>query len=124
MSGALPDPLSTVPEAPAELCAIIRQATASAPDDRYASAADLAADLEAWLDGNRVSAHRYTAADELSRAFSRFRRTVLVAAVIIQIPILAITIAEGPIVFQLVNYVSKVKHVEDVAIMVCSPTLL
>ncbi|MFT4975036.1 MAG: WD40 repeat protein, partial [Myxococcota bacterium] len=78
----LPAPQSISPEIPPELCAIIAQATARSPADRYPSARELSFDLEAWLDGRRVTAHRYTAVDELMRTLTRFRRTVLAVGVV------------------------------------------
>jgi serine/threonine-protein kinase len=44
-------PRSIRPDVPRELDAICARATAIAPADRYAIAADLAAELRAWLDG-------------------------------------------------------------------------
>jgi len=61
---------------PAELAAIVGRATAPSTADRYPDAAALTADLEAWLDGRRVSAHHYTASDALARTLARSRRTL------------------------------------------------
>ena len=47
-----------MPAVPRPLDAICRKAMALRPDDRYASALDLAADVERWLADEPVSAER------------------------------------------------------------------
>ncbi len=49
LSGRIPDPLETNPDIPAELDRIIRKALAFEREDRYAAAAELEAELEAFL---------------------------------------------------------------------------
>jgi len=61
------------PDAPAELAAIVARALAADPDDRYADAEALAADVAAYLAGRRVRAHRYTAL-EIGLRFARVWR--------------------------------------------------
>ncbi len=61
-----------VDDAPRELVAIIERAMATAPGDRYPTAAALATDLEAYLDGRRVNAHNYSTADALRRFWRRW----------------------------------------------------
>ncbi len=57
LHGALPPDLGDSGAAiPPELAAIIRKAMAPSADDRYPTARELAADLDAWLDGRRVGA--------------------------------------------------------------------
>ena len=77
--GALPD-LAQVSRAPVELIAIIRRALAPEPEDRYPDARAFADDLNAWLDGRPVAAHRYRWRHRLARFVSR-RRAALALAV-------------------------------------------
>ncbi|MCX5660401.1 MAG: protein kinase [Planctomycetota bacterium] len=64
---------------PAALEAVCQRAMAPAPADRYASAADLARDIERWLDDEPVSVHREGPLSRLSR-WSR-RHPARVAAI-------------------------------------------
>ncbi len=57
--------------ASAELCAITAKAMARDPARRYAGAADLRTDLQAYLDGRVVAAHRTGAAAELRKWVTR-----------------------------------------------------
>ncbi len=67
-----PPPLAELtPEAPADLQATCRQAMRKAPEDRYPTAAAMAADLEAFLAGEPVTARRES---RITRAFSAVRR--------------------------------------------------
>ena len=70
------------PEAPAQrdLQTICLKALEKAPDRRYASAGDLAADLRRWLHDEPIEASRPSAASRLMR-LARRRRGGLVAAV-------------------------------------------
>ncbi len=60
-------------DAPGPLLAIIRKAMSFRPEDRYATARDLAADLERFLANQIVLAHQYSWMQRLllSRAFAR-----------------------------------------------------
>lgn len=64
-------PRSIRPDLPDALCRIIAQATAKEPERRYASAGDMAADLQRFLDGRPVlargSAFLYTARRTIAR---------------------------------------------------------
>ncbi|MFT5458241.1 MAG: hypothetical protein ACI9K2_004746, partial [Myxococcota bacterium] len=73
----LPD--LAVPGAPPELVAVVHRALAAHPSDRYAQAAELAADVQAWRTGALVGAYAYTPLDHLSR-FARQHRTALAVA--------------------------------------------
>ncbi len=76
-----PTPVSAlVAGVPPELVAIGERALAPERGDRYQSAAELAADLEAWLAGRRVSAHEYSSLELLSRFVKKNRATFSVAA--------------------------------------------
>jgi eukaryotic-like serine/threonine-protein kinase len=63
-------------EAPKPLRSIVGRASAQSPADRYPSAAELAADVARFLDGERVHAHRETAAERAIR-FARNNAVVL-----------------------------------------------
>jgi eukaryotic-like serine/threonine-protein kinase len=64
------------PDAPKPLLSIVRRASAARADDRYPSAAELAADVARFLDGEPVSAHRETALERTAR-FARNNAVVL-----------------------------------------------
>jgi tetratricopeptide (TPR) repeat protein len=68
-----------VPEAPADLVAIVERAMAADPEARYPSAQQLAEDLKRWQAGRLVEAHRYTPGDLLRRFVRRYRAPLLVA---------------------------------------------
>jgi serine/threonine-protein kinase len=66
-------------ETPAALDAICCKAMALRPEDRYATALDLAADVEKWLADEPVKAHRESYADQASRWMRRHRTGVTAA---------------------------------------------
>ncbi len=70
-----PLPASTPPE----LAAIVARAMAPQPMDRYPDARAFAADLAAWLDGHRVSAHAYSTWELLRRFATTYRVPLAVA---------------------------------------------
>jgi WD40 repeat protein len=71
---AEPEPLArAAPGASEELVAICEKAMAPRPERRYADAHELARDLEAWLEGRVVRAHRTGAWAELSKWVGRNR---------------------------------------------------
>jgi tetratricopeptide (TPR) repeat protein len=75
-----PRPLAArVPDAPADLVAIVERAMAADPEARYPSAQQLAYDLKRWQAGRLVEAHRYTPGDLLRRFGRRYRAPLLVA---------------------------------------------
>ena len=69
------------PGMPRELLAIAARATAPVPADRYPDAASLNADLLAWFEGRRVTAHEYTTTELIARLLQRWRLPLAVAAV-------------------------------------------
>ncbi|MBT9556786.1 MAG: protein kinase [Myxococcales bacterium] len=73
--------LSAATGAPAELAAIVRRATAAEPSARYASAAALAGDLTAYLEGRRVGAHQYSNVELLLRLLKAWRAPLIVLLV-------------------------------------------
>jgi tetratricopeptide (TPR) repeat protein/tRNA A-37 threonylcarbamoyl transferase component Bud32 len=80
-SGPPPALVSRCPDLAPDLLAIVDKAMARDLDQRYASAADLAADLRRFQTGQLVSAHRYTARSLLGRWVRRHRAAVIIAAV-------------------------------------------
>ena len=69
------------PGTPPELAAIIATAMARAPADRYATAGELARDLERFQTGQLVAAHRYTTRQLLWRFVRRYRLPLAVGAI-------------------------------------------
>lgn len=67
--------------APGELVGVVTKASAPDPAERYPTAKELAADLDALLAGRRVSAHDYSAAELLGRLVRLWRAPLAVAAV-------------------------------------------
>jgi tRNA A-37 threonylcarbamoyl transferase component Bud32 len=63
----------------AELQAIAERAMARAPEARYPSAAALADDVRAWLDGRRVGAYAYSPMESLRRFARAWRIPLMVA---------------------------------------------
>ncbi len=68
------------PDAPPELAAVAQKCLAFDPAQRYASAAEVAADVERYLTGGRVSAYRYPRLELLGRFARRHRAVLSVAA--------------------------------------------
>lgn len=87
------DRASFLPGTPVELVAIARRALALRPDDRYADASELAADIVRWFDGQLVSAHDYGPLDLLKR-FARVWR-VPIALTLVAIAVVAAVSAEA-----------------------------
>ena len=76
-----PRPLAQlVPEAPADLVAIVDKAMARVPQNRYADARELARDLRRFQTGQLVGARRYTLRQRLWRFVAKYRAVVGVAA--------------------------------------------
>ena len=77
VSGA-PEPVeSFVPDAPQELCAIVRKAMSQARGERYPTAAELAADLRRFETGQLVTVHAYSTRELLARWVRRNRTAVV-----------------------------------------------
>src|ERR1044071_3755320 len=68
-----------------DLVAIVERAMAAAPEARYASCAELAADLRRFQTGQLVQAHRYSRGDLVRRFARRHRAAVAVAALLVAI---------------------------------------
>ncbi len=67
------------PDAPVELVAIAEKALQHRREDRYPSAAEMAKDVNAWLQGGRVAAHDYSSW-ELMRRFTRKNKVAITVA--------------------------------------------
>jgi serine/threonine protein kinase len=78
--GRVRPPRAIKRDVPRALEAVCRKAMAAMPDDRYASAQELAADLENWLGDEPVSALRESLHVRLGR-WSRRRKTLVATAV-------------------------------------------
>ena len=68
------------PRIPAELAAIVEHALHPNPDDRYASARELARDVQAYQAGTRVGAYTYSSLDLMLRFVARHRAAVIASA--------------------------------------------
>ena len=66
---------------PADLVAIVGRAMSPLPVDRYATAGELADELRRFMTGQLVGAHRYTAAQRVTRFVRKHRAAVTIAAV-------------------------------------------
>ena len=81
-----------VPEAPAELAAVVARAMSPDRSDRYANAGELAGEIRNWLTGARVSAYQYTAWEVLKRWAGRHKASLSVAAMaVVLLTVLGVT---------------------------------
>jgi eukaryotic-like serine/threonine-protein kinase len=79
-----------IPQVPIELEAIVAKALSKNMLDRYQKAQDLAADLEAYMSGNRITAHEYTSWELLKRFIQQNKALVISIASIAGVIILAL----------------------------------
>ena len=79
--GEFPPPRAVAPNVPFALDSICRKAMALKPDDRYASAHQLAADIERWLADEPVKAYREPAHARLMR-WGRKHPTLVVSVLV------------------------------------------
>ncbi len=80
MRGAAPAVRQVNPGVPVDLAVICQKAMALSPADRYATMADLAADLRRWLDGEAIRARPLGPVARAVRWSRRHRAGVLAAA--------------------------------------------
>jgi predicted Ser/Thr protein kinase len=80
LAGDRPDRRPLPAATPPDLRAIVARAMADTPADRYPTAAELAADLRRFQNGQLVASHRYTAGELARRWLRRHRGIALVAA--------------------------------------------
>jgi tetratricopeptide (TPR) repeat protein len=83
------DGVTLPPELPRDLAAIVAEAMAPDPDQRYRSAAELAADLERFLTGQLVGAHAYSLG-QLLRRWMRKHRAVLTASAVAAVALVVV----------------------------------
>ena len=91
--GSIRQMLAGSTDVPADLAAIVLCATDTDRNRRYGDAKALAADLDAFLDGRRVAAHRYTAWQHARRLAQVWRAPLAVAAVAVVVLVVGQSIA-------------------------------
>ncbi len=77
-----------VPQAPRELCVIAQKALSKDPQDRYASTKEMAAELSAYLSGEKVASYNYTPRELLLR-FLRRHRVAVGAGILVVLSLVA-----------------------------------
>jgi WD40 repeat protein len=82
------------PAIPRDLVTVVHKATDRDPDHRYASAAELAADLQRFLDDEPIQARRLSVVERLAR-WSRHNRGLAAALVALATLILVAAVASG-----------------------------
>jgi len=87
-------PREIKPEIPRPLEAICLKAMALRPSDRYASAADLVADIERWMADEPVSAYRESRTERLARWIRRHRNRVQTGALTLIAAAVAFALAQ------------------------------
>jgi len=80
LHAALPPLTGRNPAVPAALANVIHRATAKLPEERYADAGELLADLDRYLAGSRVSAARYAYRFEAPDLFAARPRVIALAS--------------------------------------------
>ncbi len=80
-AGAIPPIHEAQPYVPKPLAAICHRALAYLPEDRYASALELAEDVRRFIAGDEVSVYRATWVDRLARRALRHRGVTLTIAI-------------------------------------------
>lgn len=88
-------PVELPAQTPPALRTLIVRALAPSPEDRAASAAELAADLSALLDGRLVAGHAYSARELLSHFVRTWRVPLLAAGSVLVVALVALTAAGG-----------------------------
>jgi serine/threonine protein kinase len=89
--GDFPRPRQLRGDVPRPLEAICLKAMARDPADRYATASDLAADLELWLDGNPIAAWREPWLDRARRWMRKHRTLTSSVAASVLVALLAVS---------------------------------
>jgi serine/threonine-protein kinase len=90
--GAILQGLAAVPGAqiPRALLSVIRRATGSDPNVRYASAGELAADVRRFADGHAVRAHRETGLERAARLARLYRTPIALVLTYLVVRVLLI----------------------------------
>ncbi len=99
------DVRTLAPDVPRDLAAVVMHAVAPAPGDRYASALDLANELERFFAGLLVNAHHYMPSEIMWRWVKSHRAIVAVATLATFAVLASVTVAWF-----------KITHQRDVAI--------
>jgi serine/threonine-protein kinase len=94
-AGSTREPQSMKGTVPPALQAICRKAMALQPEDRYATALELAADLEHWLADEPVQAYREPLRGRLRRWTRRHRLVVTGVAAAVGVAVLALGLSTG-----------------------------
>ncbi len=91
----LPQPRKRNPHVPRDLETIVLKAAARNPSDRYRTAADLAADLECYLEDRPIQARRVSHAEQFARWCRRNRAVASLAATVMLLlaTVLGVTMA-------------------------------
>ena len=90
-------PRTVTPAVPPELETIVLKAVAKAPEDRYASAAELADDLHRFLEHRPILARRPTAVQRL-RKWGRRHPSLVVAAAILLVIVSIVSVASAALI--------------------------
>lgn len=105
-----PTPLRQIAPVSSDLDTIVMKAIAHAPEHRYASAAEFAADLERYLAGQPISA-RPPSARYLAGLFIRRHKAVTAAAALVVVSLLGATITSA----RYANAEARARTVADMA---------
>ena len=87
MKDAVTPPRELDDKIPAELSAVASKALTREPSQRYATAKELAAEIEAFMSGGRIGAYDYSTW-ELLQSFARRNRAATVAALVVVLIVL------------------------------------
>jgi serine/threonine protein kinase len=95
LGGVLRFLLLPEPSPPRPLEAVVRKARAARPEDRYASAEELSAEITRYLEGERVLAHPEGVLERAGRVFARYRPAVLLILAYLVVRIVLLLLARG-----------------------------
>jgi WD40 repeat protein len=101
------------PSAPEELVAIAEKAMARDPAARYPTAAELAADLVAWLEGRVVRAHRTGAWMELQKWVGRNRGAAAAVAAVV-LGLVGTTLVQSLLGRELAQRAEALRHEDSI----------
>ena len=96
LGGILAFLLRPEPVAPKPLDAAVAKAKARRPEDRYASAAELSAEITRYLEGERVLAHSEGVLERAGRVFARYRAAILLIAAYLVVRTLLLIFGRHP----------------------------
>lgn len=92
MQGRFTPPRQLEPAVPAELESICLKALQRDPADRYASARELAREIQSFQSGARVVAHEYTSWQHLRRFAAKNKPAIIAAGVILGVILVALVL--------------------------------